>query len=165
MLCSAEKSVVAAHSINLGHTLAMNRENGFSLSWAWKPLFRDLKERRQSLTKESNPILWWPGKGRLLLSYPPSAPTPLMPAWSLPLAELNLYLIPSWLAHSFRLPFLLPYIIPLIPITVTSAWRWRQCISLKQWHLQTSPHGTRTQKNIFIKLIYRSLYRASDISL
>jgi hypothetical protein len=29
-----------------------NREDGFSLSWAWKPLFRDLKERRQSLTKE-----------------------------------------------------------------------------------------------------------------
>jgi hypothetical protein len=26
-------------------------------------------------------------------------------------------------------------------------WRWSQYVSLKHWHLLTSPHGTRTQKN------------------
>jgi hypothetical protein len=31
----------------------MNREDGFSLSRAWKPLIRDLKERTLSLTEES----------------------------------------------------------------------------------------------------------------
>jgi plasmid rolling circle replication initiator protein Rep len=34
----------------------MNREDGFSLSWAWKPLICDMKEWRQSLTKESAPF-------------------------------------------------------------------------------------------------------------
>jgi hypothetical protein len=78
-----EKSAVAEHSISLGlriqlqntsilasksrrmdrviretieielHPDNMNREDGFSLSRALKPLIRDLKERRQSLTKES----------------------------------------------------------------------------------------------------------------
>jgi hypothetical protein len=78
-----EKSVVAEYSINLGHLIQlqnssilakksrwmdwvireatevefhpnnMNREDGFSLSQTWKCLIRDLKERRQSLTKES----------------------------------------------------------------------------------------------------------------
>jgi hypothetical protein len=87
------KSAVAEHSINLGHRKqlqntsilakksrqmdqiireeieiqlhpdSMNREDGFSLSWAWKPLFCDLKERRQSLTKESTPSCGGPGKG------------------------------------------------------------------------------------------------------
>jgi hypothetical protein len=35
------------------HPDNMNREDGFSLSQAWKPLIRDPKEWRQSLTKES----------------------------------------------------------------------------------------------------------------
>jgi hypothetical protein len=44
------------------HPVNMDREDGFSLSQAWKPLIRDLKERRQSLTKES-PRSMSPEKG------------------------------------------------------------------------------------------------------
>jgi hypothetical protein len=44
------------------HPNNMNREDGFSLSQAWKPLIRDLKKRRQSLTKES-PHPMGPEKG------------------------------------------------------------------------------------------------------
>jgi hypothetical protein len=87
-----EKSVEAEHSINRGHWIQlqktsilakklrwmdliireaieielhpnnMNREDGFSLSRAWKPLIRDLKERRQSLTR-NQPCLVGPEKG------------------------------------------------------------------------------------------------------
>jgi hypothetical protein len=39
----------------------------------------------------------------------------------LSLAQCNLYLTPSWLAPSFRLPFLPPYIITLIPRIITLA--------------------------------------------
>jgi hypothetical protein len=60
----------------------MNRKDGFSLSRAWKPLIRDLKERRQSLTEESpHPVS--PEKGLLRLSYPPPPPS-LTPVWSFP---------------------------------------------------------------------------------
>jgi hypothetical protein len=34
------------------HPISMNREDGFFLSRAWKPLICDLKEQRQSLTEE-----------------------------------------------------------------------------------------------------------------
>jgi hypothetical protein len=37
------------------HPNNMNREDGFSLSWAWKPLIRDLREWRQSHTEVSVP--------------------------------------------------------------------------------------------------------------
>jgi hypothetical protein len=83
-ICTILRSLVAEHSINLGHQIQlqntsilakqsrwmnwvirevikielhpdnMNREDDFSLSWAWKPLIRDLKKRR-FLTKESTP--------------------------------------------------------------------------------------------------------------
>jgi hypothetical protein len=46
-----------------------NEEDFFSLSWAWKPLIRDLKEWRQSHTKELTPSNG-PWKG-LTLFYPP----------------------------------------------------------------------------------------------
>jgi beta-xylosidase len=78
-----KKSAVAEHNIKLGHRIQlqntrilakklrqmdqviremieielhpdnMNREDDFSLNWAWKPLIHDPKEWRQSLTKES----------------------------------------------------------------------------------------------------------------
>jgi hypothetical protein len=92
-----EKSVVAEHSINLGHWIQLqntsiwakklrwmdqiireaiviklhpdnvNKEDGFSLSQARKPLIPDLKERRQSLTKEST-LSSGPEKGLYLPS-------------------------------------------------------------------------------------------------
>jgi hypothetical protein len=60
-----------------------------------------------------------PEKGWLRLSPPPQTDTCLeSPHWP---GSLNLYLAPSWSAASFRLPFLPPYIIFLIPSIVTSA--------------------------------------------
>jgi predicted GIY-YIG superfamily endonuclease len=44
------------------HPNNMNREDGFSLSQAWKPLICDLKEWRESLTKET-PRPMGPEKG------------------------------------------------------------------------------------------------------
>jgi hypothetical protein len=37
------------------HSDNMNRQDGFSVSRSWKPLFRDLKEQRQALTKNMTP--------------------------------------------------------------------------------------------------------------
>jgi hypothetical protein len=80
-----EKFVVAEHSINVGHRIQLqntiilmkkmrqmdqilreaieielhldtvNREDGFTLSWTWKPLICDLKEQRQFHAKVSAP--------------------------------------------------------------------------------------------------------------
>jgi hypothetical protein len=44
------------------HPNSMNREDGFSLSLAWKPLIHDLKEQRPSL-KEESPRHVGPEKG------------------------------------------------------------------------------------------------------
>jgi hypothetical protein len=48
----------------------------------------------------------------------------------------------------FRIPFLPPYIIPLILAWSIQPWRWRQYASPKRWLLPASPHGAQTQKNI-----------------
>jgi hypothetical protein len=81
-----EKSVVAEHSINLGHWTqlqntiilakpmrqvnqilrevteielhadSINREDNFFMSQAWKPLICELKRQRESYTKELTPF-------------------------------------------------------------------------------------------------------------
>jgi hypothetical protein len=121
----------------------MNREDGFSLSRAWKPLICDLKEWRQSLTKES-PSPMGPEKGWLRLSCPP-------PHWCLlgvsPLAQLSLYLTLSWLSLSFRLSFLPLCIICLIPSIVTSALKMetvRFSETLASTSCHTAPKPRRT---------------------
>jgi hypothetical protein len=44
-------------------------------------------------------------------------------------------------------------------------WRWRQYVSLKLWHLLTSPHDTKTQKNIIILTAVKTLNLTMSITV
>lgn len=128
---------ISSKATKVEYYLDINREDGFSLSWAWKPLTYNLKEWRQCLTKESISS-HWPWKG-LNSSVLPSPTSSLTPARISPFAQLNLYITLDWPFHS-DLPLLPPYVIPLSSSIITSSLKMETvCFSktlafTNKWH-------------------------------
>jgi hypothetical protein len=93
------------------------------------------------LSPRNEPHPMGPEKGWLHLSYPPSFPFHWRLLGVSPLARLSLFLTPIWLVLSSRLPFLPLYIIPLIPIIVTSALKMEKVRFSEM--LASTKHSTR----------------------
>jgi hypothetical protein len=74
--------------------------------------------------------------------------------------KLQIFIVKPFLRQECRFIYSVAQSLPLIlhnslhfPASPLQPWRWRQYISPKHWHLPTSLHGTKIQKNnIIIKI-------------
>jgi hypothetical protein len=129
----------------------MNKEDGFSVSRAWKHLIHDLKEWRPSHT-EVSALSNGPWKGLTSILHSPHhhhPPSPLlMPTWSLLIGPSQFLPHSSPLAPFPQTSLLQPYMYSIhSPGSSLQPWRWRQHASPNCWLLPTNPQSNSTQNN------------------